>query len=60
MRAAALAWRLIPAAVLFSLFFVMEGGLAWLGLFGLAPLALALAGIGCGCGGRKASSWPSF
>ena len=58
--ALALAWRLIPAAALFSLFFVFDGGLEWLGLFGLLPLALALTGDGCGCGRGPAASWPSF
>jgi hypothetical protein len=55
-----LAWRLIPAAALFSLFFVFDGGLEWLGLFGLVPLVLALTGTGCGCGRSVASTWPSL
>ena len=59
-EAFALAWRLVPAAALFSLFFVFEGGLEWLGLFGFLPLALALTGKGCGCGHRPAAMWPCF
>ena len=59
-EAIALAWRLIPAAALFSLFFVFDGGLEWLGLFGLLPLVLALTGKGCGCGRGPAAMWPSF
>ncbi|MCP4327748.1 MAG: hypothetical protein GY791_04845 [Alphaproteobacteria bacterium] len=58
--AIALAWRLIPAAVLFSLFFVFPGSLMWLGLLGFIPLALALTGRGCGCGRRPIGMWPSF
>jgi len=57
MRALAVAWRLIPAVALFSLFLAFDDGLAWLGLLGFIPLALALTGIGCGCGSRRA--WPS-
>jgi hypothetical protein len=40
MRATAIAWRLVPAATLFSLFFVLDGALAWLGFLGLVPLVL--------------------
>ena len=36
--------RLTPAVALFSLFFVMEGNLRWLGLFGFIPLLLQRAG----------------
>lgn len=48
---AALIHRLVPAAALFSLFFVMDGGLEWLGLLGLIPLALAFHQPRCACGG---------
>ena len=57
-EATGLVWRLIPAAALFSLFFVFDGGLEWLGLFGILPLALALTGKGCGCGRGPAATWP--
>jgi len=53
-----LAWRLIPAAALFSLFFAFDGGLQWLGLLGLLPFALAVTGKGCGCGRGPAATWP--
>ncbi len=33
--------RLTPAAALFSLFFVMEADLRWLGVLGLLPLVFA-------------------
>ena len=66
--ALALTWafRLIPAVVLFSAFFALEGGLRWIGLFGFVPLALAFAGLpGCACaahreGAPAVSSWPCF
>lgn len=33
--------RLVPAAVLFALFFSFEGNMRWLGLLGFIPLVLA-------------------
>ncbi len=33
-------FRLIPAAALFSMFFALDGGLRWMGLFGFLPLLL--------------------
>ena len=36
--------RLVLAAGLFSLFFVLQAPLSWLGLVGLVPLLTALAG----------------
>jgi len=38
--------RLVPAVALFSLLFVMEGNLKWLGLLGVIPLFMA-AHPGC-------------
>lgn len=35
-------FRLLPAAVLFSLAFALDGGLRWLGLFGIAALFIGL------------------
>ena len=58
--------RLIPAAALFSAFFVEDGNLRWIGLLGFIPLALALARApGCGCaapgkGEPTFRAWPSF
>lgn len=34
--------RLVAAAALFSLYFVLEGNARWLGLAGIVPLATAL------------------
>jgi len=59
-------FRLLPAAALFSAFFALEGGLRWIGLLGVVPLALALAGApGCACAARHGRTpaiptWPSF
>ena len=59
-------FRLLPAAALFSAFFALEGGLRWIGLLGVVPLALALAGVpGCACAARHGRTpvvptWPSF
>lgn len=53
------AWRpLIAATVLFSLFFSFEGGLRWLGLFGVVPVVLYWAG--CASCGRShdGAPWP--
>lgn len=36
--------RLILAAVFFSLFFILQGDLKWIGLVGIVPLVTALAG----------------
>ncbi len=36
--------RLTLAAALFSLFYFLDGGLAWLGLIGIVPLLTGLAG----------------
>lgn len=33
--------KLLPAAVIFALFFSFEGNMRWLSLLGLIPLALA-------------------
>jgi len=33
--------KLLPAAVIFTLLFSLEGNLRWLGLLGFIPLALA-------------------
>lgn len=58
--------RLIPAGAVFSAFFALEGGLRWIGLLGVVPLALALAGApGCACAARRGdlptvNSWPCF
>jgi len=47
-----LLWTLVPAAVLFSLFFVFDGNMRWLGLMGVIPLLLH--GLGCpSCGARR-------
>lgn len=59
--------RLAPAAAVGSLLFVMDGGLRWLGLFGLPLLFLAIWGgslrcgpRGCGLGGDRApGNWPA-
>ncbi len=34
-------FRLLPAVVLFSALFAVEGGLRWIGLFGVLPLFMA-------------------
>jgi hypothetical protein len=34
--------RLVMAVVLFSLFFILEGNLKWIGLVGIVPLMTAL------------------
>lgn len=34
--------RLMPAMAMFSLFFALDGGLEWLGLFGFPLLLMAL------------------
>jgi hypothetical protein len=47
--------RLTPAAALFSLFFVMEGNMRWLGLLGLLPLVLATQ-PGCPTCGPRADA----
>lgn len=68
MFARALYWtvRLIPAVTLFSVFFALDGGLRWIGLFGLIPFALAFSGLpGCACAARGTQragfrSWPCF
>lgn len=64
-----MAWtaRLAPAVAVASLLLVLDGGLRWLGLFGLPLLLLAFwrGGIGCGprgCGlgsDRTPGSWPA-
>jgi hypothetical protein len=64
-----IAWtaRLAPAVAVGSLLFVLDGGLRWLGLFGLPLLLLALRGgrlgcgpRGCGLGGDGApGNWPA-
>ncbi len=47
--------RLLPAVVLFSLFFAFEGGLKWLGLLGIVPLFLATRRDCPSCGFRDQS-----
>lgn len=43
---------LVPAAALFSMFFVFDGNMRWLGLMGFIPLLLH--GFGCpSCGTRR-------
>jgi hypothetical protein len=64
-----IAWtaRLAPAVAVGSLLFVLDGGLRWLGLFGLPLLFLALRGgsLGCGprgcgpCGEGAPGNWPA-
>jgi hypothetical protein len=59
--------RLAPAVAVGSLLFVFDGGLRWLGLFGLPLLLLALRGgsLGCGprgcglSGDRASGTWPA-
>jgi len=59
--------RLAPSAAVGSLLLVMDGGLRWLGLFGLPLLFLAIRGgdlrcgpRGCGLGGDRApGNWPA-
>lgn len=58
--------RLAPAAAVGSLLLVMDGGLRWLGLFGLPLLFLTIRGgldcgpRGCGFGGDRApGNWPA-
>ena len=48
----ALDWifRLLPAAVLLSLAFVLDGGLRWLGLMGVVTLCFALSKACPRCG----------
>lgn len=60
-RSVELAYRSVPILVLFSLFFAFEGGMRWLGLLGLVPLALWAAGCRT-CGGRRGGgeSFPCF
>jgi len=64
----ALGWvlRLAPGIALLSLTLTADGLVAWAGLLGLVPLALAFARLpGCACGradGAKTGfrSWPSY
>ncbi|MDX1710096.1 MAG: hypothetical protein R3316_03035 [Rhodovibrionaceae bacterium] len=64
----ALGWavRLAPGLALLSLTVTAEGLLAWSGLLGLVPLALAFTRLpGCACGRAGGSetgfrSWPSY
>lgn len=61
-RSVEIAFRLIPVLVLFSLFFTFEGGMRWLGLLGLVPIALWAGGCRT-CGSRRGASggqFPSF
>lgn len=59
--------RLAPAAAVGSLALVLDGGLQWLGLFGLPLLLLAFGRgslgcgpRGCGLGGDRAPGhWPA-
>jgi len=47
----------VPAVVLFSLFFALDGNLRWLGLFGFLPLLLASQGCRtCGGAGRSCNT----
>ena len=62
-RGVEIAFRLIPALVLFSLFFSFEGGMRWLGLLGFVPLALWAGGCQtCGSrqGGDTGRQFPCF
>lgn len=69
LTATSMAWaaRLAPALAVGSLLFVFDGGLRWLGLFGLPLLVLALRGHSLGCGRRGCGlggeqppgSWPA-
>ena len=58
-RIVEITFRLIPVLVLFSLFFAFEGGMRWLGLLGLAPLALWAGGCRT-CGSRHGRSDHQF
>lgn len=61
-RSVEAAFRLIPILVLFSLFFTFEGGMRWLGLMGLVPIALWAGGCRT-CGSRRGTNggqFPSF
>ncbi len=59
--------RLAPAAAFFSLLFVLDGGLRWLGVLGVVPLFLALRTDTMHCGprgcriddGRAPGNWPA-
>lgn len=51
--------RLAPGLVMSSLFFALDGGLRWLGLFGLVLLALSFMGIGCTCSTRGRENRPN-
>ncbi|MDH3234977.1 MAG: hypothetical protein OEQ29_15770 [Alphaproteobacteria bacterium] len=53
-RIVEIAFRLIPAVVLFSLAFADVGALRWLSLFGFVPLLLWAAGCQT-CGTRRGS-----
>jgi len=62
-RIVEIAFRLIPAAVLFSLAFSEVGALRWLSLFGFVPLLLWAAGCQtCGTkrGDGSRSSFPCY
>ena len=57
--------RLTPAAALFSLFFVMEADLRWLGVLGFLPLVFAFRDDCPACSLRKPpgagdASWQSW
>jgi len=57
--------RLAPGLVMLSLLFALDGGLRWLGLFGIVLLILAFRKDvpNCACDiedGPKASTWPSL
>jgi len=48
--------RLAPGLVVTSLLFALDGGLRWIGLFGLVLLVLAFVGPGCACSIRHSDS----
>lgn len=63
-RVADLIVRLVPAAAVLSMLFVLEGGLRWLGLLGI-PLIILAFHRGCpSCSVRRAdggtSAWRPF
>jgi len=57
-RIVGLIYTAVVSAALFSLFVFAEGSLAWLGVFGVVPIALRV--LGCpGCGGTGPAPPPS-
>ena len=58
-RGVEITFRLIPILVLFSLFFAFEGGMRWLGLLGLVPLAQWAGGCRT-CGSKRSGNGTQF